>query len=89
MKDIKNRDLVRFLLRRNGLRPEFHMSNYYVEPQPAFRVQMTVLNKSKYLSEFTKMVKGAYSDDQEISSAVMDYIDIIRTKFNNNNQKKK
>lgn len=89
IKDIKNRDLVRFLLRRNGLRPEFHMSNYYAEPHPVFRVQMTVLNKSKFLSEFAQMVKVAYSDDQEISSAVMDYIDTIRTKFNNNNQKKK
>lgn len=91
LKDDKDRDLVRFLLRRNGLRPEFHMSKYYDydNKQPAFRVQMTVLNKSKFLSEFAQMVKVAYSDDQEISSAVMDYIDIIRTKFNNNNQKKK
>ena len=81
IKDIKNRDLVRFLLRRNGLRPEFHMSNYYAEPHPAFRVQMNVLNKYKYLSEFTKMLESEYSDDMKIEANVARYIDTIKTKL--------
>ena len=67
------------------------MSKYYDydNKQPAFRVQMTVLNKSKFLSEFTKMLESKYSDDMKIEANVARYIDTIKTKLAERQVKKK
>ena len=90
VKDIKNSDLVRFLMRRNGMRPEFHMSAYYAEPLPAFRVPVSELTKYKDLSDFACKIKTAYSDDNDkLVTEMARYVDPIKTKMNEKKSKKK
>ena len=89
LKDDKDRDLVRFLLRRNGLRPEFHMSEYYVELRPAFRMRMSEISNSKHLMEFTKTLKDVYLNDVNVGPDVARYIDTIKTKLAERQVKKK
>ncbi len=89
VKDIKDRNLVRFLLRRNGLRPEYHMSEYYAEPQPVFRVRMTELDKYPVLQDFTKQVSDAYSEDNRLVADMARYVDTIKTKLSESKVKSK
>ena len=90
VKDINNRDVVRMLLRRNGLRPEFHMSSFYAEPQPAFRVQTSELNRFADLQDFTKLIADAYSaDDDKLVADMARYVDTIKTKLSESKVKSK
>ena len=91
LKDIKNRDIVRFLMRRNGLRPEFHMSKYYDhdDKQPVFRVPLSDLQASEYLNDFTKRVAAAYADKGKELADIARYVDTITTKLAVQKQKRK
>ena len=89
VKDIKNRDLVRFLMRRNGLRPEFHMSEYYAEPFPAFRVPLSELTGSKHVADFTNQIKNAYSEDDKLVAEMARYVDTLATKLKESKNKKR
>ena len=91
LKDDKDRDLVRFLLRRNGLRPEFHMSKYYDydNKQPAFRVLMLDLAKYYHLDRFTIDIKDFFDSEEKHTADVVRYIDTIKTKLANQKQKTK
>ena len=84
MKDINNRDLVRFLMRRNGLVPEFHMSKYYDSDnkQPAFRVHMVDLVKYNDLLQFTNDIKTFYDSEEKNTADVARYVDRIKTGLN-------
>ena len=91
LKDDKDRDLVRFLLRRNGLHPEFHMSKYYDydNKQPAFRVLMLDLAKYYHLDRFTIDIKDFFDSEEKHTADVVRYIDTIKTKLANQKQKTK
>ena len=91
LKDIKDRDLVRFLMRRNGLVPEFHMSKYYDydNKQPAFRVLMLDLAKYYHLDRFTIDIKDFFESEEKHTADVVRYIDTIKTKLANQKQKTK
>ena len=89
VKDIKNRDLVRFLMRRNGLRPEFHMSEYYAAPMPAFRIRLSEVTESKHVSDFTSQIKNAYSEDDKLVTEMARYVDTISTKLKASKNKTK
>lgn len=84
LKDINNRDLVRFLMLRNGLVPEFHMSKYYDSDnkQPAFRVHMVDLAKYNSLLQFTKDIQKFYDSEEKNTEDVARYIDRIKTGLN-------
>ena len=83
LKDINDRDLVRFLMQRNGLKPEFHMSKYYeyVGKTPAFRVRMTDISKYYYLGKFTNDIKMFFDSEEKTAADVARYIDTIKTKL--------
>ncbi|MBR2393552.1 MAG: hypothetical protein IKB05_03610 [Alphaproteobacteria bacterium] len=89
VKDVKNRDLIRFLMRRNGLRPEFHMSAYYAEETPSFRVRLSELEMSQDLNDFSRLVSNAYSDDDKLVSEMAPYIDTINQKLGDQKRKMK
>ena len=91
LKDIKNRDLIRFLMHRNGLRPEFHMSKYYDydNKQPAFRVRMSVLMKYSDLLQFTNDIKDAFDSNDKVSGDMARYIDTINQKLGEQKRKMK
>lgn len=91
LKDVKNRDVVRFLMRRNGLVPEFHMSKYYDydNKQPAFRVRMSVLMKYSDLLQFTNGIKDAFDSNDRTPVDVARYIDTINQRLSARKQKSK
>lgn len=59
MSDEKNRDVVRFLLYRNGLKPEFHNSRYRysTHTRPAFRCVKSDIFANSTARNFVRMVK--------------------------------
>lgn len=81
IKDIENRDIVRFLLRRNGLVPEYHTSRYYGSPQPAFRMRAATIAKYNDLINFIKSVEGSYKEELQRDPDVLRYIDTTKTKL--------
>lgn len=83
LKDINDRDLVRFLMRRNGLKPEFHMSRYYecVAKTPAFRVSMADISKSYDLGKFQNDIKMFFDSEERVAADVARYIDTTKTKL--------
>lgn len=91
LKNIKNRDVVRFLMRRNGLVPEFHMSKYYDydNKQPAFRVRMSVLMKYSDLLQFTDDIKDAFDSNDRAPVDMARYIDTINQRLSARKQKSK
>ncbi len=89
VKDIKNRDTVRFLMRRNGLRPKFHMSEYYAEPLPAFRVPLSDVVNSQHIADFTNQIKDAYTEDDKLVVEMARYVDTVKTKLENCKNKSK
>ena len=78
VKDVKDCDVVRFLMRRNGLNPEFHMSNYYGVKMPAFRIKMLNVNSQPQI-DFIKQI-GANVRGNDVA-AMARYIDTIRTQM--------
>ncbi len=91
LKDIKNRDVVRFLMRRNGLSPEFHMSKYYDHDnkQPAFRVRAQDLISYDDLMRFTNDIKDAFESGDKATVDMLRYIDTINKRLSDRKQKSK
>ena len=87
IKDVQNRDLVRFLLRRNGVIPEYHISSYYGMPQPAFRVRVADLGKHSNLDEFTRSIDRSHQEDDKTAPDTLRYIDEIKTRLAASKQK--
>ena len=82
IKDNECRDVVRFLLRRNGFCPEYHKSMYYGAPQPAFRMRMATIVKYRNLDEFVGLVDKAYRKDAHKEASYQRYVDTIKTRLN-------
>lgn len=87
IRDVQNRDLVRFLLRRNGLIPEYHISSYYGMPQSAFRVRMVDLGKHSNLDDFTRLIAACHINDDKMAPDTLRYIDEIKTRLAAGKQK--
>lgn len=64
LRDTAHRDVVRFLMRRNGLRPEYHISRYEgrMFPAPVFRVLCTQISENAILQEFIGLIELSAKD---------------------------
>lgn len=64
IRDVKDRDVVRFLLYRNGLKPEFHNSRYAysTRTRPAFRCAQSDILANNYASIFVRMVAASFAE---------------------------
>lgn len=56
--NIANRDVIRFLMRRNGFTPEFHNSRYFSKtmPIPVFRIPAKTIFQNPDLREFADLM---------------------------------
>lgn len=81
MNDIKDRDVIRFLMRRNGLMPEFHQSNYFMDSRPVFRVRLRYISSWPNLQHFIKRVDDCHNNMLDESAEILRYIDKIKTEL--------
>lgn len=81
IRDIQDRDVIRFLLRRNGLNPEFHISQYFLDSRPVFRVRLREIcadeNKMRFVKSVDKMYKTGIFSETDVNR----YIDTIKSKI--------
>ena len=88
MNDIRDRDVIRFLMRRNGLMPEFHLSNYFMDSRPVFRVRLRQISSWPQQQKFVKKIDEFHSCEKLAKSDMVPYIDKIKTElFRLQNQK--
>ncbi len=61
MPDTERRDVVRYLLRRNGVTPSFHNSHYSYtcKTRPVFRVKQSVVDGNPAVKDFIAKVTTA------------------------------
>ena len=89
MNDIKDRDVIRFLMRRNGLRPEFHNSQFFMDSRPVFRVRLREIVSWPQQQNFVKKIDEYYNSVTDKRADTVRYIDTIRTKLQECNSKVK
>lgn len=79
--DIKNRDVIRFLLYRNGLKPEFHNSRYaYVTRTcPVFRCEKSAIVANSIASDFVELVR--LSATEMGADEIQANIDIVKSQI--------
>lgn len=88
MNDIKDRDVIRFLMRRNGLTPEFHQSNYFMDSRPVFRVRLCQILSCPNQQQFVRRIDDCHNNLLDVSTETLRYIDKIKTElFRLQNQK--
>ena len=88
MNDIKDRDVIRFLMRRNGLTPEFHQSNYFMDSRPVFRVRLSQILSCPNQQQFVRRIDDCHNNLLDVGTETLRYIDKIKTElFRLQNQK--
>lgn len=78
IRDMRDCDVIRFLLRRNGLVPEFHKTKCYGDELPTFRVAVRGMDKNEKAKEFMKAVSKEFSSNIVEQPSVQVYIDSVK-----------
>lgn len=79
--DITNRDVVRFLMKRNGLNPEYHVSQYFGDLQPVFRIRLRDIASDSKKLYFVNQVNLNYASTDLNQSDLARYVDRIKSEL--------
>lgn len=81
IRDVKDRDVIRFLLYRNGLKPEFHNSRYAysTHTRPAFRCVQSDILANNNASNFVDLIQ--LSATEMGTDEIQANIDIVKSQI--------
>lgn len=79
--NVTNRDVIRFLMKRNGLNPEYHISRYFIEGQPVFRILLRDIASDSKKLYFVNQVNLNYALADLNQSDLARYVDRIKSEL--------